>query len=91
MKTRKMISLFLCAAIATGGIGSVNVFASSEEKLVFEYFNTSMTVEWIQHIDEALRELGEENNFEVLNGDASRDINTQLSQVDTAINQGIDD
>lgn len=90
MKTRKMISLFLCAAIATGGIGSVNVFASSEEKLVFEYFNTSMTVEWIQHIDEALRELGEENNFEVLNGDASRDINTQLSQVDTAINQGID-
>ena len=93
MKLKKMISLTLCAAMMVVGFGTINVSASSDkkdEKLVFQYFNTSMTVEWIQHIDEALRKLGEENNFELLNGDANRDINTQLSQVDTAINQGID-
>lgn len=89
MKTNKMISVVLCAAMLTVGCSAVSV-AAEDEKLVFEYFNTSMTVEWIQQIDEALRTLGEEYNFEVLNGDASRDINTQLSQVDTAIEQGID-
>ncbi|RHV87956.1 sugar ABC transporter substrate-binding protein [Lachnospiraceae bacterium OF09-33XD] len=49
-----------------------------------------MTVEWIQQIEEALKTLGEENNFEVLSADANRDINTQLSQIDTAIEQKID-
>ena len=78
------------AAEVTASSAAGSEAGADTEKLVFEYFNTSMTVEWIQHIDEALRTLGEEYNFEVLNGDASRDINTQLSQVDTAIDQGID-
>lgn len=88
MKAKKMMGLVLCTAMLAAG-WSVSA-AAEEEKLVFEYFNTSMTVEWIQQIDESLRTLGEEYGFEVLNGDASRDINTQLSQVDTAIGQGID-
>ena len=49
-----------------------------------------MTVEWIQQIEAALKTLGEEYNFEILTGDANRDITTQLSQIDTAIGQGID-
>lgn len=64
--------------------------ADAGEKLVFEYFATSMTVEWIQQIEAALKTLGESNNFEVLSADANRDINTQLSQIDTAIEQKID-
>jgi|LSQX01.2.fsa_nt_gb L-arabinose transport system substrate-binding protein len=63
---------------------------SEDEKLVFQYFATSMTVEWIQQIEEALKELGEENNFELLSADANRDIDQQLSQIDTAIQQDID-
>lgn len=64
--------------------------ADTGEKLVFEYFATSMTVEWIQQIEAALKTLGESNNFELLSADANRDINTQLSQIDTAIEQKID-
>ncbi len=64
--------------------------ATDDEKLTFEYFTLSMGIEWIQQIDDALIELGKEYNFEVLTGDADYDINTQLSQVDTAISQGID-
>lgn len=64
--------------------------AEGDEKLTFEYFTLSMGIEWIQQIDEALKELGEENNFEVLTGDADYDINEQLSQVSTAVGQGID-
>lgn len=64
--------------------------AAQGEKLTFEYFATSMTVEWIQQIEAALKTLGEENNFELLSADANRDINTQLSQIDTAIEQKID-
>ena len=41
-------------------------------------------------IEEALKELGETYNFELLTSDANYDINTQLSQIDTAITQGID-
>ncbi len=62
----------------------------SEETLTFQYFTLSMSIEWIQQIYDALVELGEQYNFEVLLGDADYDINTQLSQVDTAITQGID-
>lgn len=61
-----------------------------DEKLTLQYFATSMTVEWIQQVEEALIELGAENNFELLSADANRDINTQLSQIDTAIEQKID-
>lgn len=64
--------------------------AKGDDKLTFEYFTLSMGIEWIQQIDEALKELGEENNFEVLTGDADYDINEQLSQVSTAVGQGID-
>ena len=64
--------------------------ASGDENLVFEYFATSMTVEWIQQIEAALKELGAEKGFELLSADANRDINTQLSQIDTAIEQKID-
>lgn len=64
--------------------------SAGNEKLTFEYFTLSMGIEWIQQIDDALKELGEEYNFEVLTGDADYDINEQLSQVDTAIGQGID-
>lgn len=63
---------------------------AGDENLVFEYFATSMTVEWIQQIEAALKELGEEKGFELLSADANRDINTQLSQIDTAIEQKID-
>ncbi len=61
-----------------------------DDKLTFEYFTLSMGIEWIQQIDEALKELGEEQNFEVLTGDADYDINEQLSQVSTGVSQGID-
>ena len=60
------------------------------DTLTFEYFNTSMTVEWIQNIEAALETIGKDYNFKVTVGDANRDINTQLSQIDTAINQNID-
>lgn len=62
----------------------------NEERLTFEYFTLSMSIEWIQQIYDALVELGEQYNFEVLQGDGDYDINNQLSQVDTAIAQGID-
>lgn len=64
--------------------------SAGEEKLTLEYFATSMTVEWIQQVEAALKKLGEEENFELLSADANRDINAQLSQIDTAVEQKID-
>lgn len=61
-----------------------------DEMLTFEYFTTSLAVEWTQQIETALKELGEINNFELLSADANRDIDQQLSQIDTAIDQQID-
>ncbi len=89
MKKRSagLISLLLCGGML---MGAVPVFAEEEETLTFEYFNTSMTVEWIQNIEKDLKTLGEEYNFEVLTADANRSIDTQLSQIDTAIQNGID-
>lgn len=78
------------SSAASASSASSSSGKDSGEKLTFEYFATSMTVEWIQQIEEALKTLGEENNFEVLSADANRDINTQLSQIDTAIEQKID-
>jgi L-arabinose transport system substrate-binding protein len=62
----------------------------AREKLVFEYFATSFAVQWMQDIKASLKELGQQYNFEVRTGDAGRKIETQLSQVDAAIAQGID-
>ena len=61
----------------------------NEERLTFEYFTLSMSIEWIQQIYDALVELGEQYNFEVLQGDGDYDINNQLSQVDTALAQAV--
>ena len=77
-------------SISTSSESVLDPSLKDGDKLTFEYFNTSMTVEWIQNIDTALEEIGKEYNFEVVVGDANRDINTQLSQIDTAIDQGID-
>lgn len=84
-------------ASSSSAASSAGADASSEsssstgtDKLKLEYFATSMTVEWIQQIEAALKTLGEENNFELLSADANRDINSQLSQIDTAIEQEID-
>jgi L-arabinose transport system substrate-binding protein len=64
--------------------------AASGKPLKIEYFATSFAVEWMQEIQAAMEKLGKENNFTVLTGDANRDINKQLSQIDTAISQGVD-
>ncbi len=64
--------------------------ADDEEKLTITYFAISMTNQWLQNIEKALKYLGEENNFEVLTADANFDADTQLSQIDTMISQGID-
>jgi L-arabinose transport system substrate-binding protein len=64
--------------------------AENTEPLTIEYFATSFAVQWMQDVQAALEELGKENNFTLLTADANRDINEQLSQIDTAINQGID-
>lgn len=64
--------------------------AGSDKPLTIEYFATSFAVQWIQQIQAALEEMGKENNFTLVTADANRDINEQLSQIDTAINQKID-
>jgi len=63
---------------------------AGEDPLTIEYFATSFSVQWIQQIQAALEKQGAENNFTLLTADANRDINEQLAQIDTAINQGID-
>lgn len=97
---KKLLAMFLCTSLvftftgvcvgAESNTDTDTTEAAEEEPLVFEYFVTSFTVEWIQQVQEALETLGEENNFTLLTADASRDINTQLSQIDTAITQDID-
>lgn len=63
---------------------------AAEEPLVLEYMTTSMSVEWMQQIVAALEEIAAEENCQILTADANRDIDTQLSQIDTAITQQID-
>jgi L-arabinose transport system substrate-binding protein len=93
---RKVLALGMAIVIAmtafAGGekdSGSVQQ-SGGQRKLIFQYFATSFAVEWILQIEEALKELGIQNNFEVLTADANRNIDTQLSQVDAAIAQRID-
>ncbi len=62
----------------------------NDEQLKFQYFATSMSVEWIQQIEEKLKTLAADNNFELLSADANRQIDTQLAQIDTAVQQNID-
>lgn len=69
---------------------SADTSGGDGETLTFQYFAMTMEVEWLLQIEEALKELGETYNFELLTSDANYDINTQLSQIDTAITQGID-
>lgn len=105
-KLRKSLTIILCMTLFMGTLAGYSVCAfaedtstasestetvsSDEETLVFEYFNLTMAVEWIQQIYDALEELGEEYNFTVLNADANYDIEQQMTQVDTALLQGID-
>ena len=69
---------------------SADTSGGDGKTLTFQYFAMTMEVEWLLQIEEALKELGETYNFELLTSDANYDINTQLSQIDTAITQGID-
>lgn len=78
------------AAEETAPEEAVSEVEAGDDKLTLQYLNTSMSVEWIQQIAAALQKLGAENNCEVLVADANRDIDQQLSQIDTAINQQID-
>ncbi len=80
------------AAPASDEAASASVAASSAdgEKLTITYFAITMSNQWLQNIERALKYLGESNNFEVLTADANFDAATQLSQIDTMISQGID-
>ncbi|TQI66998.1 substrate-binding domain-containing protein [Clostridium sp. KNHs216] len=99
---RVLLAIAMVLCITLGGCTDAGTVSGSqappeisggsvgEKKLTLEYFATSMTVEWIQQVEAALKKLGEEENFELLSADANRDINAQLSQIDTAIEQKID-
>ena len=78
------------SSTVSAGQPSSAASGAGEKKWKLEYFASSMTVEWEQEVTAALKKLGAENNFELLSGDANRNIDTQLSQIDTAINQRID-
>lgn len=93
---KKTTALILAIAVVSAAFAGGGKQAADEasggarEKLVFEYFATSFAVQWMQDIKASLKELGQQYNFEVRTGDAGRKIETQLSQVDAAIAQGID-
>ncbi|ADK82181.1 substrate-binding domain-containing protein [Sediminispirochaeta smaragdinae] len=91
---RKVIALIMTVALATGafanGVTDSDSASEGQKTLVFEYFATSFTVQWIQDIEASLKELGAQYNFEVRTADANRKIETQLSQVDVALLSGID-
>lgn len=72
------------------GNSEATAIPESGEKFTLMYLNTSMSVEWIQQVNEALEKLATENNCEILVADANRDIDKQLAQIDTAIQQQID-
>jgi L-arabinose transport system substrate-binding protein len=87
-----VMAIVVASALFAGGGKQAADEASggTQKKLVFEYFATSFAVQWMQDIEASLKELGQQYNFEVRTGDAGRKIETQLSQVDAAIAQGID-
>jgi len=60
------------------------------KKLKIAYFSLSMSIQWMQNIEKALKALGEEQNFEVITADAAFSVETQLSQIDTLLSQGLD-
>lgn len=62
----------------------------SGDRLRLQYITMSFGVVWMQNIRDALQELADKYNVELLTSDADYNIETQLSQIDTAITDGID-
>lgn len=102
MKKYKYLSLILVFVIiavlteaqvakaADKQLAATDTSDSGEERLKLVYFNSSMTSVWIQNIFKALEYLGEQYNFEVVSCDADSNQETQLSQIDTMLMDGID-
>lgn len=69
---------------------STAIADSDQKKLKIAYFALSMSNQWMQNVEKALKALGKEQNFEVITCDAAYKAETQLSQIDTVLAQGID-
>lgn len=54
------------------------------------YFAITMSNQWLQNMETAMKDIGATEGFEVVTADANFSADTQLSQVDTLLNDGID-
>ena len=54
------------------------------------YFAITMSNQWLQNMETAMKDIGATEGFEVVTADANFSADTQLSQADTLLNDGID-
>jgi L-arabinose transport system substrate-binding protein len=90
---RKVVALVIAMALVGSVFAGGNKDSgaqSGQKKLVFKYLTNSMGNDWQQTVFAALKELGDQYNFEITAEDPGRNIQTQLNQIDAAILQRID-
>ena len=91
---RKVLALIIAVTmigmVFAGGKTDSGAQSGAQKKLVFQYLTNSLANDWQQNILAALKELGEQNNFEITAQDPNRNIETQLRQIDAAVIQKID-